>query len=492
MTDVDTPAQSIVAPPNWHLLCVAASLVALTTGVYGLYRKVDRQADPDPPRHVIVISLDTARADHFGCYGHPSIRTPEIDALAAESVLFTDYMTVVPTTLASHVSLFTGKYPHTHGTPRNGFVVNPENVMLPEILREAGFHTAGFAGSFSLDTRFGFAQGFEHYDEAFDHLAGDLGPDQNQRSAQAVTDAVIEHLEKTGAASRLFLFAHYFDPHAPYVPPPPFDTMYDPRGRDGLPDATTIANLCRRNPGHENPPAKRLALQYAGEISYMDKHAGRLLDYLRERGILDEAVLIVVSDHGENFWEHPLYFDHGLTTYRATMRCVCLIRLPGARHAGTKVDRLVASIDILPTVLDLLGLPGRTDLDGEAMDLLRIDAPWPPRVRFGQASKPWQKVETDPRWYNLRKARCVRQGSLEYIHTPFAQTEELYDLSVDPQERRNLLVGASPEVQAEAARLRRMLDAWAQSANPLPSRFEPSQVNETIRRLRSLGYLEDH
>ena len=477
-----------VTPRRLALLALVGG-VALAAGILGVRWFRSGGAGDRPPRHVVIISLDTTRADHFGCYGHPWIRTPRTDALAAESVLFTDYMTVAPSTLASHVSLVTGTYPHTHGTPRNGLMVNPANVMLAEILQKAGFHTVGFAGAFSLDSRFGFAEGFDHYDERFEHLARDLGPDQDQRSAAAVTDAAISYLDETGIPSRLFLFVHYFDPHAPYEPPPPFDTMYDPQDPGAPPDTAAVHARRGQNSDREHPSGRKLALQYAGEVSFMDQHVGRLLDYLRQRGILDQAILLVTSDHGENFWEHEDYFGHGLTTYQTTMRAVCLIRLPNALMGGTRIDQLLASIDILPTLLNHFGLPLPGGLEGEAIDLVHIDGPLPPRTRFGQATKPWREVETDPQWHNMRKARCLRRGSLKFIQTPYAQTEELYDLSVDPEERTNLLAVAKPAISAQAAELRRRLEAWAQSATPLPSRFEPSQRQETIERLRSLGYL---
>ena len=465
-------------------VCVAAAV--------GSPRSADAgPTGKSPARHVIVVSLDTTRADYFGCYGHPIVRTPRMDSLAAESILFTEYMTVVPTTLASHVSLFTGKYPHSHGTPGNGFSVNDENVMLAEVLRSAGFDTVGFAAAFSLHTRFGFAQGFDHYDERFDRLAKSMGAGhQDERPADAVTDAVISFLDKSAIPNRLFIFVHYFDAHAPYEAPPPFDTMYDPRGRTALPDPATVAAEYRRNPGKNAPLMQRLAAQYAGEISFLDQQLGRLLDYLRRREVLDDAILLVTSDHGENLADHEEFFNHGQTTFRGTMRGVCLVRLPQARLGGTRVHQLVASIDALPTLLDYIGLPIPEGVEGEAIDLLRADAPFPARTRFGQATKPWQNTEADPRWHNMRKARCVRRGDFKFIQVPYAVREELFNLALDPQERNNLLLTATPEVRAQAAELKRKLEAWAESAAPLPSRYNPSQMQETIERLRSLGYLK--
>ncbi|MBN2563148.1 MAG: sulfatase [Phycisphaerae bacterium] len=477
---------------RWSVTVVVV-IAAAHAGMFGLYWYVAHPTYDGPVRHVIFVSMDTTRRDHFGCYGNQWIRTPRIDALAAESIVFTDYMTVVPTTLASHTSLFTGKYPHTHGTPRNGFTVNQENVMLPEVLKRAGFHNIGFIASFALDSRFGFSQGFDHYDETFDRLV--TRPDdleyQDQRSAQSVTDTVIRYLDQTGIPADLFLFVHYFDPHTYYAPPAPYDTLYQrPEAMSAAPpDLTAARDELARTEGKATPAAETLAARYAGEVSYMDEHIGRLLDYLEARGILDESILIVTSDHGENFWEHPSYFNHGLTTYQTTMSAVCMIRMPGGVQGGTRVDEAAASIDVLPTVLKHLGLPVPAGVEGKALDLTGTGVASTPRVRFGQATKLWDgNTVRDTRSRSLLEARCAVQGDLKYIQTPYVHTEELYDLSVDPHERNNLLIAPTSENAARAAELRERLDEWVQSADPLPSQFDRSQLDDTIRRLRSLGY----
>ncbi len=443
-----------------------------------------------PARHVVFISMDTTRADHFGFMGNERVKTPWLDAVARESIVFTDYMTVVPTTLASHTSLFTGKYPHSHGTPRNGFIVNRDNMMLTEILKGQGFHTAGFIGSFALDRRCEFNQGFDHYDEDFEVSVSEIGVGQNQRSAQAVTDAVVGYLDATGVPERLFLFVHYFDPHKPYSAPPPFDSAYDPQGRADIPDLGELRRSTPEALGRETPVARRYALQYAAEISYMDYHIGRLVADLRRRGILDSALLSITSDHGENFWEHDKTFDHGSTVYQTTMHAVSLLRLPGGRMAGTHLQQLTASIDILPTVLEFLGVTVPTGIDGKSVVLTRTGEPLPSLARYGQATDPWRGVETDPRWNNMLKSRFVREGRFKFIQTPHAGTEELYDIGADESEQTNLLATTSAETAAVAARLRPKLEAWAASADPLPSRFEPSFGAETAARLRSLGYLQ--
>jgi arylsulfatase A-like enzyme len=468
-----------------RLMSTAAALAIMPPGCSSDESASRHGKSARPARHVIVISLDTARSDFFGCYGSTFVQTPHIDRLAKESILFSNCMTVVPTTLASHTALFTGKYPHNHGTPRNGFMISKENMMLAEVLKDDGFHTAGFLGSFALDSRFDFSQGFDHYDEEFEQFVGVDGVQQNERTAQSVTDAVISYLENTGTPGNLFLFAHYFDPHAPYSPPVEYCRLYERN--------TAYRSWLRETQVDLSAKIDAIkAFCYAGEITYTDEHVGRLIDYLKQKGILDEAILIVTSDHGENFQEHFENWNHGHTVYQTTMQSICIVRLPGAARAGTRVDQLFSNIDILPTLLEYLGLDTPGGIDGEAVDLdpagkeISLSA----RVRFGEATKPHEGVETDPRWYNNRKARCVRDGNLKYMETPYQGTNELYDLSTDPYEQTNLLVDPSPAHLAQARALRDKLLSWTNSATPLASRFEPSQRVETLKRLKSLGYLK--
>jgi len=439
-------------------------------------------------RHVVFISLDTVRADHLGLYGNGTVKTPNLDRLASESIVLDDFMTAAPTTLASHATLFTGKYPHSHGTPRNGFVVNDENVLLAELLRDGGFKTAGFAASFALASRFGIARGMGHYDEEFSLFSGSDDVIQDERNAEAVTGAALGWLGSAGADDRLFMFVHYFDAHAPYAAPPPYDTMYDERGREGLPEWFSVSQECSLNPGVATEINERFAAQYASEISYLDHHVGRLLDALREKGILDETLLVVTSDHGENLWDHPACFDHGWNVFQSTIRSMGIVRLPGALNAGTRVGTVTGNIDILPSVLESLGISLPNGIDGDAIDL-RHPERTEGRIRFAEATKPWKSVEGDPRWTNMLKARCIRSGPYKYVHVPYQNRHELYDLERDPGERTNLLASPDPETKKLAATLFGSLGEWALTAHPLPSRFEISQRDETIRRLKALGYL---
>jgi arylsulfatase A-like enzyme len=246
---------------------------------------------------------------------------------------------------------------------------------------------------------------------------------------------------------------------------------------------------CPVERGRPEASAERVALQYAGEISYMDEHVGRLIDGLRTRGILEHAVVSLTSDHGENFWEHPRCFNHGWDTYETTLRAVGLVRLPGARHAGSRIRGPVSSIDVAPTLLRVLGAAVPAGIEGQALTLDPPAEPDATRARFGQATKPWSEVETDPRWHNLLKMRCIRQGRYKLIQTPYLNAEELYDVEHDPQEQHDLLLERTAEVERILGELRPQLERWAFAAQPWPSTFEREQQDETLRRLESLGYL---
>jgi arylsulfatase A-like enzyme len=456
-------------------LCWCLTAVTLAMGCSG------PDAPPAPSaRHVVFISLDTTRADHFGFMGNPWIRTPRLDDLATESVVFENHQTVVPTTLPSHTTLFTGRYPHHHGTPANGWIVNAANRMLPEILGEAGFQTAGFLGSFALDSRFQFAQGFDHYDESFDIFVGEDGSDQNQRSAESVTDAVIAYLDANGAAKNLFLFVHYFDPHRHYLDRGAFLDRY--RGMDIPLTITPEAQGQAKR-------ALSLARLYAGEISYLDHHVGRLLVDLALRGILDESIVVLTCDHGENFAEHHEPFDHGIRVYESVTRVLWLMRLPGAALAGTRLELPSSSIDVLPTLLRELGLPIPDEVDGRAIDLRAPEA-LENRSRFSQASRESPAAIPDEAWPNRHKTRAIRRDGYKLIQTPHHGSEELYHLPDDSDEQQNLLLDPTPAQRALAAELARELEAWAASAQPLSSQPEYEQAQETIERLRALGYIE--
>jgi len=483
-----------------------ALLAALTIGC------TDGSPVSAPPRHVILITLDTLRADHLSCYDPASpAHTPSIDALAAESVRFTDCTTAAPTTLASHVSLLSGTWPHTHGVFRNGYVVHPENRMLAELLGARGFETAGFAGSFALTGLVEIGQGFDHWDDEFDERIRYEDPEPNQRRAEAVTDAVLAYLDEQGPDERgsgapRFLFAQYFDPHHPYDPPDPFRpavpdeltgeiadqrTAVDEQQRRILGAGAGLDNvivhgltreLVLEADGRPRGIDLDLARLYAGEVEYLDHHLGRLFDGLRERGLWDDALVIVTADHGETFWEHGDFWNHGLAVYQTTVRVPLLVKLPGAAAART-VERPVSLVDVCPTILELVDapVPGRVEGRSLCAELAGVEAPSEASAVFSEATQPARRELPDLVWKGACKARMVRSGRWKYVWTPYLEVEELYDLDADPGERRNRLASGDAAARTEARRLRARLDAWDLEAEPLPSLYFASPAMRELR-----------
>ena len=453
-----------------------------------------------PYRHVVLVSLDTVRADHLGCYGAAGARTPNLDALAARGVLFEAASTAAPTTLASHVSILTGRPPHAHGVARNGFT------------------TAAFLGSFALDRRFGFDQGFAHFDDDFSLEVDGSRFDQDQRRAAEVTDAALAWLDRA-EPEHAFLFVHYFDAHAPYDPPAPFApaglepglparieaAVRAQQARAGAPpagqEAVIRAGLSRElvcgADGEPQAADRELAALYAGEVAYVDREVGRLLEGLRARGVLDDALVLVLADHGETFHEHGDFWNHGLAVYETTVHVPLIVAGKGLA-AGTRVAQPVSTIDVAPSVLELCGLPAPARAEGVSLVRALRGAPFERGATVAcEATQP-PSVEAGERWPNARKAKCVRKGPFKYVVTPYLGLEELYDLSADPGERRNLLAGCGPppadggvEGLPDLVRgLRAALDAYERAADPLPSRFDRSQLEETLRKLKGLGYVE--
>ncbi|MEN8161802.1 MAG: sulfatase-like hydrolase/transferase, partial [Myxococcota bacterium] len=378
-------------------------------------------------------------------------------------------------------------YPNRHGVLRNGYTVNAENEMLPELLAARGFRTAGFVSAFVMSDRFDFAQGFAHYDQYFDQLIPESGVEYLQRSAGSTTDAAIRYLEESGVPERLFLFVHYFDPHPPYVAPEEFVARYDPAPA-ALPADPGQVLQSQAHAGADRATALQpYAWRYAAQITYLDREVGRLLAHLRETGILDDALLLVTSDHGENFWEHDaeVLFQHHKWVYQTTVHALGLVRLPGGRGGGTRLEAPASHVDLLPTLLAQLGLDASDAVQGVALDLLG-GREAPARPLFGLATGPhWPGGP--PRQQN---ARFVREGRFKLIQTPDAGTEALYDLAADPGETENLLATPSAEAAATAERLRAALGAWWDASDPLPAAFGGMEKNDTIEKLRSLGYIE--
>ena len=379
------------------------------------------------------MTIDTLRADRVGAYGDRAARTPRLDELARKGVLFERAFTPAPLTLPAHATILTGLLPPQHGVRGNGaFALGKGSRTLAEVMRERGLRTAAFVGAFPVARRFGLDRGFDVYDDAFTRASG-LHFDFAERSADRVVDAARAWLAAT--TGPVFVWAHLYDPHAPYAPPPGF--------------------------GEGDP--------YRGEIAFADAMLGRLLEAWSARA--GPSVLAVTSDHGEAFGERGEE-SHGLFVYDTTLRVPLLLCGPGV-PASVRVAVPVSLADLPATLTDLAGaaaLPGRSA------------ARWWRRREPGTSMEPLYAESLAPRldfgWSDLR---AWRAGRYKYVRAPRA---ELYDLEDDPAEGRNLAADR-PELVAQ---LERELQAALGRMGEVENRRTPDAV--AAERLRSLGYVQ--
>lgn len=442
------------------------------------------------PPNVVLIMVDTLRADHVSAFGAAGPGTVHIDSLARRGFIFTSVHTAAPTTLASTSSLMTSLYPRMHGALRNDYVLDSSMLTLAEVLAAKGYTTAGFAGSYSLHSSSGIAQGFSLYDENFTGQHGSFEP---QRRAGEVTDAVAAWLESR-PKEPFFLFVHYWDPHVPYDPP---GTRDKPRGQaaggagiTGSMDDVGTLKAYLRGGGEVDERCQRMHELYADEVAYTDREIGRLADILGERGRLDRSLLVFTSDHGETFWEHREmgeHFDHGYMVYETTAHIPLFFRWPGRISAGIS-GVLASNIDIAPTTVDLLGLEIPAEFGGRSLLPSILGGPLEEVPVFSEATNPFGRIENGAVFTNDFKPKCIFINNLKLIWMPFlAGREELYDLARDPGEALNLLEAEHRPAGIEE--MREALRQWSREGSGIARNSRSRTDPETVMRLRELGYL---
>ncbi len=391
---------------------------------------------PRQGQNLLVITIDTLRADRVGAYGYREARTPHLDRLAAQGVVFEEAIAQVPVTLPSHASLFTGLVPPTHGVRDNTyFRLDSEARTLAEILKERGYETAAFVAAFVLDSSFGLDQGFEVYDDEVPAVAESTGTIA-ERQGDLVTRAFESWVENRPSDRPFFAWLHYFDPHLPYAAPAPYPAGYD------------------------------------GEIAYADAQVGRVLERLETEGLAKDTLVVVTSDHGESLGEHGEK-SHGFFVYDATLHVPLILKSAASLPAGKRVAASVRTIDIFPTALEALAVPVPEEAQGSSLL---------PLVRGEATETPPAYAECYVSELNFRWAPLValREGGYKYIEAP---RPELYDLGADPGEMKNLVEADPGRAQRMRSRLAERVEEFAPSFS---SRAQPDP--ETIARLRSLGY----
>ena len=420
--------------------------------------------------NVLLVSVDTTRADHLGCYGHTGVDTPNIDRFAAEGTRFALCISSAPLTLPSHTTMLTGSYPFVHGARDNGiFFVDQDNVTLAEIFKDAGYATHAEVAAVVLNDRYGLDQGFDTYGDVepreikvnfrklrhFAVTSDDEGeqvidiPDpvgENERKAVSITDAGIALLtDKARAGEKFFIFLHYFDPHWPHEAPESFMSRF----RDG----------------------------YLAEISYFDEQFGRVLQAVKDLGLDDETLIVLTSDHGEGRGQHG-EMTHSTFLYDTTLHVPLIFRAPGRVPAGQVVETQVRLLDIAPTIVDFVRLDRTEQMQGTSLLPLVAEPGRSERlVCYSDTLVPQHSLNYSP-------LRSLRTNDWKFILAP---RNELYELSGDPDEIFNL--AGIDESRVQAMR-QEMWDLIAESPPPPGGRGSwRTPDSEEVRKLAALGYV---
>lgn len=504
------PKPGTTGPPIRHALALALAVPAVIGAILASTR--DLPAAP-PGRsqgaasrpNIVLVVMDTVRADHLSVYGYRRETTPWLKELARESTLYERAMAPANFTLPSHASLFTGLYARTHGAllfppgSSNGLPLDGKFETLAEILRREGYRTlAAVANAAFLRRDYGMTQGFELFDvrepvpcvsltarhglrPAVRRALGALVPterlDERLRDAAAITKDAIT-LTEASAGAPFFLFLNYMDAHEPYAPPPPFDTLFtEKRSRLTYRDYLRMTNevVSGKRPITKEEREEFMA-RYDGGIAYIDSELRRLAAHLRMQGVWDKTIFVVTSDHGESFGEHD-FVGHAQSLYQPELHVPLLVRYPGQR-SGRRVEALVSLVDLMPTILEAAGLAVPEGLHGRSLlEPAQLDG----RAVYAEAYTDSELAKLRPRHPDSQYA--VFDGDMKLIYSA-GGAEELYDLARDPGEERNLTAANGAASQA----LRSRLHQWIESL-PLQVKLPKQADPKALERLRNLGYI---
>jgi arylsulfatase A-like enzyme/Flp pilus assembly protein TadD len=417
----------------FFLLAIALFLLPLAMFYHRFYTP--------PIRNVVVISIDTCRADYLGCYGFAGDISPRIDEIASESILFENAVTPMPLTLPGHCSMLTGRIPPYHRIHDNeGYVVADSEITLAEILTRKGFATGAVISSFVLDSRFGLSQGFYSYNDTFDESLDRTGI--SERRGAETTKYANAWLDKH-KDERFFLFLHYFDPHYTYEAPEPFSSTFD-----------------------KNP--------YAAEIAYVDHCIGQVIDKLKQLDLYDSTLLIITSDHGEGLGEHGESY-HGYYIYQGTVRVPMILKFPKCRR-GVKFPQTTGLIDIVPTVCGLLKIEPPSNIQGRDLSAYLHKAQTNPE------NKSYYCESLLATQYGCNPLLGIISEDAKYIHTT---RPELYDLQTDPAEKNDLIKSRPDQAKAMQKILAETLDDAAKDVADAQNILD----TESKAKLESLGYV---
>lgn len=495
------------------MVCIAMLLLSMIARFSGrnIPAEPTRAAVSGQPArlpNLILITMDTVRADHLSVYGYARDTTPNLRDFARSATRYTRAIAASDFTLPSHASIFTGRYPSWHGAQYSppdyplGRPLPPEYTTLAEVLREHGYRTAAYVANYGyLSPSLGLAKGFDLYDargpvrlaseerpfylregaRKLLHLAINTdGFYSESRRAGDIDQLAFARLEQAKRGGPLFLFLNYMDAHVPYVPPAPFDNLYPTRDpRFSPPRYESVwreVNSGRR--GLTPSERDHLISQYDGGIAYADQQIGKLLGQLRLMGLYDNTAVVITSDHGESFGEHGL-LQHALgSVYQELVYVPLLIKYP-AQNEPQELNQLASHVDLMPTLLDIAGIVAPSGVQGRTLRSLPSKTSGPV---YSESTSITTLYDVNPRFRGVRRALFVGPSKLI---TWTAGAPELYDLSVDPGETHNLY-------QSGAADARELLSTMAGWTKTMPANVtRPGKLDKSsVERLKSLGYVQ--
>jgi arylsulfatase A-like enzyme len=490
--------------PGWRP-AVAGAGSALALLLTAAVPQVRTAVAPGEALNVLLITVDTLRADHVGSYGG-AVPTPSIDALAREGVLVETAISPIPLTAPSHATLLTGLQPANHGLLLNLPMPLRSGVRtLPEVLAARGYRTAAFVAGYTLKSRVSpLFERFQLYDDDFSRVPfvpepilstslvrlplREMGKPLvwRERSGERTARAASDWLRRNGTAGPFFLWVHLWDPHGPYRPPPDFVRRFSPRGLGRFRGDWYAAPVEeRRELLADSEELQTLRALYAAEVAYADREVGRLLALVRDLELLNRTLVVLTADHGESLTEHGYFFNHSASLHEPVLRVPLILRFPEGRWAGRRISRIAGLVDVAPTIREVLGLRAPRRMDG--LSFLRdLEGAEPPGA-------PVLAAVFEGEIPGRKSLFAMRTAEHKYIwsspwwagHRLVPQREELYDLVRDPGETQDLAV----REPALLARFRELAEPyrrrWLASS---PGEVSPGE--ESLEELRSLGYMQ--
>ncbi len=436
---------------------------------------------PNKMPNILFISIDTLRKDRCSAYGYRRDTTPNLRRLADNGAIFDSAYAPAPTTGPTHATMFTSLYPITHQFKKNGARLSEDYTTLAEYLNASGYHTAAVMGSFVLNSKFGFAQGFEFFDDKFEFSTatcrrerwGGIPVDEGfDQRANITTQKAINFLQTYSQKDRpFFLFVHYFDPHSPYIPPEPFNSRF-------------------ASQKIQPTPIDKYSALYDGEVAFADHEIGNIIKTLERMGYIDDTLIIVTSDHGEGLGQHG-NLGHTVNVYEELVRIPLLFYWPNHIPRGRIINAPVELVDLMPTIFDLIGITDdKSSFQGQSLSNALCNGSKLNLDRPVYLHRPYFRGIYLPVLYNRKiwlkgEHFAIKAKNWKYIEAEEENTKELFDLNADPQELKNIY-SSFPE---KAAELKTRLQKWKKEYTRQSTK-QNIISDEDRKRLETLGYVD--